>query len=81
MEVLRIIKYSTYTCHLVQTLEPASPLSFQAPATLDSILPNNQTEKSKESRNEIQLPPNSIVYLGLHTQQTKAKRGTIGTHP
>ena len=49
--------------HLVSgTLESASPASCKTPATfIDSIHPNNQQGKNKESRNEIQLPTNRTV--------------------
>ena len=54
--------YSTYTWDLVRPLESASPASCKSPATfIDSIRPNNKPEKSKESRNEIELPKNCIV--------------------
>ena len=46
--------YSTYTWDLVQALESASSASCKTPATfIDFIRPNDQPEKSKESRNEI----------------------------
>ena len=45
-------------------LESATPASCKIPATfIDSIRPNNQPIKNKESRNEIQLPRS--VYTGL----------------
>ena len=57
-----MIKYSTYTWDLVPTLELASPASCKRQTTfIDSIRLNNQPKKSKESRNEIQLPKNRIV--------------------
>ena len=57
-----MMKQSTYTWDLVRALESASPASCKTPATfIDSIRPNNQPGKNKESRNEIQLSANRIV--------------------
>ena len=56
----------TYTWDLVQALESVSPISCKTPATfIDSICSNIQAGKSKESRNEIQLPTDLTV---LYTQ-------------
>ena len=47
---------------LVRALESVSPASCKTPATfIDSICPNNQPGKNKESRDEIQLSTNRIV--------------------
>ena len=47
---------------MVRALESGSPASCKTPATfIDSIRPNNQPGKNKESRNEIQLSANRIV--------------------
>ena len=52
----------TYTWDLVQAFESGSPASCNTPAIfIDSIRPNNQPEKSKDSRNEIRLPTNHVV--------------------
>ena len=69
--------------HLVSgTLESASPASCKTPATfIDSIHPNNQQGKNKESRNEIQLPTNRIVLPCPTYTKAKAKRGTHGIQP
>ena len=62
-----MVKYSTYTWDLVPTLKLASPAFYKRQTTfIDSIRVNNQPEKSKETRNEIQLPTNRIVYGFQH---------------
>ena len=64
-----MMKYSTYTCDLVQALELASPNSCMTPATfIDSIRPHNSPEKSKEPRNQPNSTPNksyptALVYI------------------
>ena len=67
--------------HLVSgTLESASPASCKTPATfIDSIHPNNQQGKNKESRNEIQLPTNCIVMPWPTRKEPRAKTGRLGT--
>ena len=73
---------STYTWDLVPALESASPASCKTPATfIDSICPNNQPGKNKESRNEIQLSANRIVLPWPTYTGSKAKRGRLGTQP
>ena len=66
-----------------RALESASPASCKTPATfIDSIRPNNQPgKKSKESRNEIQLPINRIVLPWPTYTKPRAKRGKLGTQP
>ena len=72
--------YSTYTWDLVRALEPASLASSQTPATfIDLIWVNNQQEKSKESRNEIQLPTNHIVLPWPTYKEPMAKKGSLET--
>ena len=62
MEMLGMMKYSTYTWDLMQALKSASRAPLKTPATfIDSARSNNQPGKSKESRNEIQLPTNCIT--------------------
>ena len=75
-----MMKYSTYTWDLVLALELASPASCKTPVTfIDSIRPNNQPEKSKEPRNEIQLPTNRIVLPWSTYTEPRAKRGRLET--
>ena len=46
----------------VRALASPFPTSCKKPATfIDSIQPNNQPEKGKDSKSEIQLPTNYIV--------------------
>ena len=74
--------YSTYTWDLVQALESASLASCKTPATfIDSILPNIEPEKSRESRNEIQLPTNRTALPWSSYTEPRAKRGRLGTQP
>ena len=68
------------TWDLVRALESASPASCKTPATfIDSIHPNNQSRKSKESRNEIKLPINRIIWPWPTYTEPRAKRGRLGT--
>ena len=77
-----MIKYSTYTWDLVPALELASPASCKRQTTfIDSIRLNNQPKKSKEPRNEIQLPTNRIVLPWSTFTERRAKRGSLGTQP
>ena len=77
-----MMKQSTYIWDLVRSLESASPASCKTPATLiDSICPNNQPGKNKESRDEIQLPTNRIVLPWLTYKEPKAKGHRLGTQP
>ena len=77
-----MMKESTYTWDLVRALESASPASCKIPATfIDSICPNNQPGKNKESRNEIQLPTNCIGLPWPTYAEPKAKRGRLGSQP
>ena len=77
-----MMKLSTYTWDLVRALESASPASCKTPATfIDSIRPNNQPGKNKESRNEIQLSANRIVLPWPTYTEPRAKRGRLGTQP
>ena len=77
-----MMKLSTYTWDLVRALESASPASCKTPATfIDSIRPNNQPEKSKESRNEIQRAANRIVLSWPTYTEPRAKRDRLGTQP
>ena len=77
-----MMKYSTYTWDLVQALESASPASCKtAAAFIDSIRPSNQPEKSKERRNEIQLPINHILLPWSTYTELRAKRGRLETQP
>ena len=74
-----MMKYSTYTWDLVRAFESASPASCKTPATfIDSIRPNNLPEKSKEPRNEIQLPTNHIPLPWSIYPEPRAKRGRLG---
>ena len=58
-----MMKYSTYTWDLVQALESASPASCKTPATfIDSNGQKKQPGRNKESRNEIHLPTNHIIW-------------------
>ena len=67
---------------LVRALESASPASCKTPATfIDSIRPNNQPGKNKESRNEIQLSANRIVLPWSTYTESRAKRARLGTQP
>ena len=51
-----MLKYSTYTRDVMQALKSASHASCKTQAIfIDSICPNNQSGKSKESGHEIQL--------------------------
>ena len=75
-----MMKYSAYTWNLVQALESASTASCKTPATfIDFIRPDNQPEKSKEPRNQIQLAANRIVLLWSTHTEPRAKRGRLGT--
>ena len=75
-----MLKYSSYTWDLVWALESASGASFKTPATfIDSIRTNNEPEKSKEPRNEIQLSTNHIVLLWSTYIEPRAKTGRLGT--
>ena len=77
-----MMKYSTYIWDLVQGLESASPASWKTPAAfINSIRPNNQPEKSKEPRNEIQLPTNRIALPWPTYTELRAKRGRLETQP
>ena len=77
-----MMKYSTYTWDLVQALESPSPASSTTPATfIDSIRPRNYPGKSKEPRNEIQLPTNHIVLPWSTYTEPRGKRGRLGTQP
>ena len=76
-----MMKYSTYTWHLVPALEIAYPASCKTPATCtDVIFPNNQP-KSKEPRNEIQLSTNCIILPWPMYMESRVKRGRLGTQP
>ena len=67
---------------MVQALESASPASWKTGATfIDSIHPNNQPGKSKESRNEILLPTNPILLPWPTYTQPRAKRSRLETQP
>ena len=73
------MKYSTYTWDLRWALESASSASCKTPATfIDSICPNNQPEKTKEPRNEIQLPTNCIVLPSSTYTEPRAKTLRLG---
>ena len=75
-----MMKYSTYTWDLVRAFESASPASCKRPATfIDSICPKNQPEKSKEPRNDIQLPTNCIALPWCTYTEPRAKRGGLGS--
>ena len=77
-----MMKYSTYTWDLVWALDCVSPVSYNTPATfIDSPYPNNQTGKSKESRNKIQLKTNRIVLPWPTYAKPRVKRGRLGTQP
>ena len=77
-----MMKYSTYTWDLVWALEAASPASCKTPATfIDSTHPNSSPEKSKEPRNEIQLPTNCTVLPWTTYREPRAKTGRLGTQP
>ena len=77
-----MMKYSIDTWDLVRALESASPASCMTPAAfIDSIRPNNYPEKSKEPRNEIQLPTNRIILPWSTYTEPRAKRGRLGTQP
>ena len=70
-----MMKHSTYTWDLVRALESASSASCKTPATfIDSIRPTNEPEKSKEPRNQIQLPTNRIVLPWSMYTELRAKR-------
>ena len=77
-----MMKYSTYTWDLVQAIESASAASYKTPATfIDSIRPNNQPQKRKEPRNEIQLPTNRMVLPSSTHTEPRGKTGRLGTQP
>ena len=77
-----MMKYSTYTWDLVKALESASHASCKTPAIfIDSIRLNNKPEKSKEPRNEIQLPTNRIVMSRSTYTEPRVERGRLGTQP
>ena len=77
-----MMKYLTYTWDLVRGFESAFPAYCKISATfIDSMCPNNQPEKSKEPRNEIQLPTNCIVLPWSTYTEPRAKRGRLGTQP
>ena len=76
------MKYSTYIWDMVRALESASPASCKTPVTfIDSTCSNNEPEKSKESRNEIQLPTNRVVLPWSTHTEPKVKRGRLGPQP
>ena len=71
MEVQGMMRNSTYTWDLVQ-----------APATcIDSIRPNKKPEKSKEPRNQIQLPSNRMMLPWSTYRELSTKKGRLGTKP
>ena len=77
-----MMKHSTYTWDLVRALESESPASSKTPARfIDSIRPNNSPEKTKRSRNEIQLSTNCIKLPWPTYTEPIAKRGRLGTQP
>ena len=58
----------------------SSPASCKTPVKfIDSIRPNNQPGKNKESRNETQLPTNCIVLPWPTYTKLRAKTGKLGT--
>ena len=66
----------------MRALESASPASSKTLATfIDSIRPNKQPGKNKESRNEIELSANRIVLPWPTYTEPRAKRGRLGTQP
>ena len=68
------------TWDLVRALQSASPDFCMTPATfIDSICPNNQPRKNKESKNEIQIPTNHIALPWLAYTEHRAKRCRLGT--
>ena len=61
----------------METLKSASLPSYKTPATfIDSMHPNNHPGKSKESRDEIQLPINP-----LHTQNPELREVDLESSP
>ena len=72
-----MMKYSSNNWDFVGSLESVSTASCKTLATfINSIAPNNQPGKSKESRNKIQLPANCIIvprYI-----EPRAERGRLG---
>ena len=84
-----MMKKSTYNWDMVQVLQSASPASCKTPSTfIDSIRPDNQLRKNKESKIEIQLPTNCIILPWPSTQnpglkevdlELSAKRGANRT--
>ena len=82
VEVKGMMKYSTYTWNLARKLKSASlpPARHQPP----SLIPTAQTiteEKTKQSRNEVQLPTNHMYCLGLSTQNTGPREVNLEPSP
>ena len=66
----------------MRALESASPASCKISATfIDSIRPNNEPGKNKESRNEIEPSANRIILPWSTYAEPRAKRGRLGTQP
>ena len=63
-------------------LSVSIPAPCKTAATfIDSIHPNNQPGKNKESRNEIQLPTNLTVLSWPTYTKSKAKRSRLESQP
>ena len=76
------MKYSAYTWDLVRALELASPASCKTPTTfIDSIRPNHEPQRSKESRNESKLSANHIVLPWPMYTKHRAKGDRLGPKP
>ena len=61
-------------------LKSASPASWKTPAIfIDSIRSNNQPGKTKECRNEMQLPTNCVVMPWPICTEPRGKTGRLGT--
>ena len=67
---------------MVQVLQSASPASCKTSSTfIDSIRPDNQLRKNKESKIEIQLPTNCIVLPWPSTQNPGLKEVDLESSP
>ena len=81
VEVSGIIKYSPYTWDLVQALKSAIPCLLRETSHIYWFQKPSQPGKSKESKNEIQLPTNCIVLPWPINTELSPTISRLGTQP
>ena len=76
-----MMKYSTYTWHLVQAFESASPASWKTPATF--IISAQGINQKKAKNPELRFNSQQIVSycLGVHTHKSGLREQDLELSP